>query len=263
MTKMKGLAVVIAVSMLSTVSMADIWEPGLGVSVNFAPIHEIEGSSGNSMDGRSYGGALRYSTPDPIPISAGISYQRGSSNHSGDPAYSSASANSTVINAELLAGKVFFPGNLEFVPYLGLGFRQMSQHFSSDSYPDDNDIATPKRTHRHLYVPVGLYLGSAQPLDHFDFYLSAEYRRVVMGEVSLRKNGGGHMTSNEGNGVRTEMGVHFPSDLSFNMYAGVYYEWWDVYAPDRGVSVSAGLARAETEPRTKQTSAGVTLGLQF
>lgn len=263
MTKMKGLAACIAASLISSVAIADTWEPGLGVSASYAFMNEMKGSSGNSMDGRQHSVGLRYSTPDPVPVSVGITYKEGSSDHSGDSLYSSASANTRIVNADVLIGKVFTPGKLEFVPYTGLGFRRMSQHMSSQSYPDNNDIATPGRSHRHLYIPAGLYLGGSQPIDSFDFYLSAEYRQVVMGEASLSRNGGSHMRSNTGYGVRTEMGVHFPSSLSYNLYAGVYYDHWDIGSADKGISGSGSSVRVEREPRTSRSVAGISLGLRF
>lgn len=263
MKNLRKLAAGAALSVLSTASLADIWEPGVGVRVNYAPLQEVEGDSGNKMEGDRFGLALRYASASETPVNVGLSYEAGSSDHSGDSQYSSAEADSSVFAADLAVGKVFFPGDLELIPYIGLGFRQMGQEFSSSAYPENNDIATPERTHRHLYLPIGVYLGSSSPLDQFDFYISTEYRQILMGEAKLERDGGTTMNSNDGRGFRAEAGIHFPSNGLFNVYAGVYYEQWDIDAPDKGASVIEGVTKTVSEPGTNQISSGVTLGLQF
>lgn len=263
MQKLSVVAAGVALSLLSSVSLADTWEPGLGVRLNYAPLSEIEGQSGNSMDGSLFGIETRYASSNETPITFGISYQGGSSDHSGSSNFSSATAKTRVFHTDVAVGKVFHPGQAELIPYVGLGFRQMTQKFSASSYAADNDIVTPERTHRHLYMPIGLYLGTASPIDHFDFYLSTEYRQVLMGEVSLEARGGSTMNSNSGKGFRTEAGIHFPSQKTFNLYTGLYFEQWDIKSPDTTYTNVGGVVSIESEPKTKQTSAGVTIGLQF
>jgi len=255
-------SIVLAVS--STTLLADIWEPGVGIQLNYAPIHQVEGDSGNEMDGSLLGAGIRYANASEIPVTLGLSYQMGSSDHVGSSDYSSAKADSTIFTLDVATGKVFFPGNnIELIPYIGMGFRQMEQDFTSKSYPEDNDIATPSRTQRHMYLPLGLYLGSASALDKFDFYVFTEYRHILMGETKLEKSQNITMNSQDGRGFRAEAGMHFPGFTSSNIFAGVYYEQWNIDPSDRGVSTSAGTPKVERDTGTKQISSGITIGFQF
>lgn len=254
--------VVLVVS--STTLLADIWEPGVGVHLNYAPMHEVKGDSGNKMDGRLFGAGIRYANPSDTPVTLGFSYQVGNSKHVGAADYSSAKADSTVLVLDVATGKAFFPGNnIELIPYLGMGFRQMEQDFTSSSYPEDNDIATPGRTQRHMYLPLGLYLGSTSGLDKFDFYVFTEYRHILMGETKIEKSQTITMNSQDGRGFRAEAGVHFPGLTSSNFFAGIYYEQWDIDPTDRGVSTSGGTPKVERDTGTKQISSGIKFGFQF
>ena len=254
--------IVLAVS--STTLVADIWEPGVGIQLNYTPLHDVEGDSGNEMDGSLFGAGFRYANASEIPVTLGLSYQMGSSDHVGSPDYSSAEADSTIFVLDVAVGKTFFPGdNIELIPYIGMGFRQMEQDFTAKSFPEDNDIATTSRTQRHMYLPLGLYLGSASALDKFDFYVFTEYRHILMGETKLEKSQNITMNSQDGRGFRAEAGMHFPGFTSSNIFAGVYYEQWNIDPSDRGVSTSAGTPKVERDTGTKQISSGITIGFQF
>lgn len=255
----KHAASFIALSLLSAAAAADKWEPGVGVSVNYAPMYEIEGESKGVFEGDLYGVGIKYASASNNPVSAELNYQMGSNEYS----RGSVEGDTTIIDADITFGKAFFPGNWEFIPYLGLGFQQMEQDIDSASYSNGNNLVTPSRTHRHLYIPVGLYLGSTSPLDQFDFYISTEYQRVVMGEAKLSGAGGNTFNSNDGQGFRAEAGIHFPSESTFNLYSGIFYQQWDIEASDKSATVIDGVLTNRNEPATKQVSAGVTIGLQF
>lgn len=248
----------------ATTALADMWEPGIGLSLDYAPAQEVEGDSGNKMDGSLLGVGLRYANANEVPVTLGFSYQMGSSDHAGLARFSSAKADSTILSLDAATGKTFFPGkDIELIPYAGLGFRQMEQDFTSKAYPEDNDIAVPERTQRHIYLPLGLYLGSASGLDQFDFYALTEYRHILMGETRLEKGQSITMNSQDGYGFRAEAGVHFPGFTSSNIFAGIYYEQWDIDPTDRGVSINGGTLKIERDTGTRQTSSGIKIGFQF
>lgn len=254
--------IVLAIS--SNTLLADIWEPGVGLHLNYAPVHEVKGDSGNKMDGSLFGAGIRYANADEVPVTLGFSYQMGSSDHVGSAEYSSAKADNTILSLDIATGKTFFPGdNIELIPYLGIGFRQLEQDFTSKSYPEDNDIAVPERTQRHMYLPLGLYLGSASALDRFDFYVLTEYRHILMGETTIKKSERITMNSQGGHGFRAEAGIHFPGFTSSNIFAGIYYEQWDIDPTDRGVSAAGGSLKVERDTGTKQISSGIKIGVQF
>lgn len=255
----KHAASFIALSLLSSGAAADKWEPGVGASVHYAPLYELEGDTGGLFEGDLYGLGLKYASSSNTPFSMEVSYQIGSNEHSG----SSAEGDTDILDADLSFGKVFFLKNWELIPYAGLGFQQMNQDIEASSYSNNSDLVVPERTHRHLYVPIGVYLGSSSPLDQFDFYISTEYQRVVMGEVKLGGSDSQTLSSNDGYGFRAEAGIHFPSSSSFNLYSGIFFQQWDIEASDRSASIIDGALTNRNEPATKQVSAGVTIALQF
>src|SRR5690554_690618 len=105
MKKFANLAVGLSLSAVSTLASADIWEPGLGIRAQYVPEHEVSGSSGNTVDGTLFGAGIRYATASNVPISVGMSYLMGSSDHSGAPEYSSAEADTDILDIDIAVGR--------------------------------------------------------------------------------------------------------------------------------------------------------------
>jgi len=252
-----------AVAISSTVK-ADPWEPGYGVGINYAPSYELDGSSGNSMEGHLLGARLEVASGNKVPMRASLAYSMGSTKHRGEDIYKGVKADDSVLALELAAGYSIEGDSLEVIPFAGLGFREMRQSFKSGPAAPDNDIATSARKHRLFYLPLGFYVGSTSSLKLVNIYYSVTWMPVISGEAQI---GGGkssaRMTLNNGYGLKLEAGFHVPTESSWNFVTGIFFEQWDLNSSYKGVRSAGGTEIIERETNTRTQVIGINAGVRF
>lgn len=258
------LLIALSVVAISSTVKADPWEPGYGVAIHYAPSYELEGSSGNSMEGHLLGARLEVASGRKASVRASIEYGQGSTKHRGDPAYKDAKADDNALAIEFAAGFSFEGGYFEVIPFVGLGVRDMRQSFMSGSVAPGNDIVTSARKHRYLYLPLGFYVGSTSSLEMVNSYYSVSWMPVISGEAKIGGSGSSaRMTLNNGYGLKLEAGFHVPSSSTWNFYTGLFFEQWDLHSSYKGVRSAGGSTIVEQETDTKTRVIGINAGVRF
>lgn len=258
------LLIALSVVAISNTVKADPWEPGVGVAVHYAPSYELEGASGNSMEGHLLGARLEVASGRKTAFRASIEYGTGTTKHRGDPAYKGAKADDSTLAVEVASGFSLENGFFEIIPFAGLGVRDVRQSFKSGIVAPGNDIVTSVRKHRYLYLPIGFYAGSTLSLDKVNSYYSMTWMPIVSGEAKIGgSSSSARMTMNNGYGLKLEAGFHFPSDSTWNFMTGVFFEQWDLHSSYKGVRQEGALNIIEQETKSTNRLIGINAGVRF